>query len=187
MHSICGSRITVLGTGDIGSTFAKRARGFDPACIIGVNRSGRALPVYDKVVQTKDLSKVLPETGLLAMSLPGTPETAGIINREMLSLLPENAYLVNVGRGNAIDEEALVDALNSGKLAGAALDVMQTEPVPADSPLRSAKNILLTPHCAGHMTLDYTRAKSVEMFCQDLENFLSGRPLVHEVNRSQGY
>ncbi|MGI6112053.1 MAG: NAD(P)-dependent oxidoreductase, partial [Bilifractor sp.] len=97
------------------------------------------------------------------------------------------AYLVNVGRGSAIDETALTDALNEGKLAGAALDVMQTEPVPANSPLRTAKNILLTPHCAGQMTLDYTREKSVEMFCEDLENFLNGRPLVHEVDRKRGY
>lgn len=187
MHSLCGSRITVLGTGDIGSTFAKRVRGFEPASVVGVNRSGRMSPEYDKVCRVSELASVLPQTDLLVMSLPETPETIGILNRDMIALLPERAYLVNVGRGSAIDETALTDALNEGKLAGAALDVMQTEPVPANSPLRTAKNILLTPHCAGQMTLNYTREKSVEMFCEDLENFLNGRPLVHEVDRKRGY
>jgi len=187
MHSICGSRITVLGTGDIGSTFAVRARGFEPAVIIGVNRSGKASPVYDRVYRVSELAEVLPDTDLLVMSLPETKETIGIIDREMISLLPKTAYLVNVGRGSAIDEDALVQALNTNHLAGAALDVMRTEPLPADSPLRSAKNIILTPHCAGQMTLDYTKQKSVEMFCEDLKNYLNGRPLVHGVDRKLGY
>lgn len=187
MYSLCGSRITTLGTGDIGSTFAKRVRSFDPKSVIGVSRSGRQLKEYDKVLQVTELDSVLPQTDLLVMSLPETPETIGILNRDRIALLPEDAFVVNVGRGSAIDEKALTDALNEGKLAGAALDVMQTEPVPADSPLRTAKNILLTPHCAGQMTLDYTREKSVEMFCEDLENYLSGKALVYGVSKERGY
>lgn len=73
------------------------------------------------------------------------------------------------------------------RLAGASLDVMQTEPVPADSPLRSAKHLLLTPHTAGQMTLNYTREKSVAMFCEDLENFMNGKPLRYRVDRKRGY
>ncbi|MGN0363753.1 MAG: D-2-hydroxyacid dehydrogenase [Bilifractor sp.] len=187
MHSICGSRITVLGTGDIGTTFAVRARGFAPASVIGVNRSGKTAPVYDHVYRVSELAEVLPRTDLLVMSLPETKDTIGIMNREMLALLPENAYLVNVGRGSAINEDALVEALNTDHLAGAALDVMRTEPVPADSPLRSAKHILLTPHCAGQMTLAYTKQKSVEMFCEDLVNYLNGKPLAHGVDRKLEY
>jgi phosphoglycerate dehydrogenase-like enzyme len=187
MRALCGSRITLLGTGDIGRTFASRVRGFEPASVIGVNRSGRAVPGCDRVYRNSDLAKVLPETDLLVMSLPETPETVGIMSREMLARLPKDAYLVNVGRGSAIDEGALVDALNHGRLAGAALDVMQTEPVPADSPLRTAKHLLLTPHCAGKMALDYTREKSVAMFCEDLENYLTGKPLKHRVDKKRGY
>jgi phosphoglycerate dehydrogenase-like enzyme len=187
MHSLCGSRITLLGTGDIGRTFASRVRGFMPKSVIGVNRSGRAVPGCDRVYQVSELAEVLPKTDLLVMSLPETPETIGIMSRDMLALLPKDAYLVNVGRGSAIDEAALVDALNHDRLAGAALDVMQTEPLPADSPLRTAKHILLTPHCAGKMALDYTREKSVAMFCEDLENYLSGKPLKHRVDKKRGY
>ena len=187
MHSLCGSRITVLGTGDIGRTFAKRVKNFEPISVTGVSRSGRQASEFDQVLQVKDLDTVLPRTDLLVMSLPETPETIGILNRERIALLPESAFVINVGRGSAIDEVALTDALNAEKLTGAALDVMQTEPVPGDSPLRTTKNLLLTPHCAGQMTLDYTREKSVEMFCEDLENYLNGRPLIHLVNKDRGY
>lgn len=187
MHSLCGSRITILGTGDIGSTFAKRVRSFEPKSVVGVNRSGRQAPEYDQIFLVTDLDTVLPQTDLLVMSLPETTETIGIMNRDRMDLLPEGAFLINVGRGSAIDESALTDALNKEKIAGAALDVMQTEPVPENSPLRTAKNILLTPHCAGQMTLDYTREKSVGMFCEDLENYLSGKPLVYGVDKDRGY
>lgn len=128
--SLKGCRITVLGTGDIGTTFAKRARSFEPASITGVCRSGKNNdPVYDRVLPVSQLDTLLPETDLLAMSLPATLETKGILSRQRLSLLPEGAYIVNVGRGSAIDEDALADNLETGHLAGAALDVFQTEPL----------------------------------------------------------
>ena len=83
--------------------------------------------------------------------------------------------------------QALCDALNAGQLAGAALDVVVPEPLPADHPLRRAKNLLLTPHVAGNMTLGYTCDKSVQMFCDDLVNYAAGRPLAHLVDRKRGY
>lgn len=188
MRALHGSRITVLGTGDIGTTFATRVRSFEPASVTGVNRSGKKPSAdYDRIVKQDDLSAVLPETDLLVMSLPETEETRGILSADRIALFPDTAYIVNVGRGSAIDEAALVRALNSGKLAGAALDVMQHEPLPADDPLRTAANILLTPHTAGQMTLGYTRQKSVDMFCEDLENYMNGRPLHYLVDRKAGY
>ena len=125
-------------------------------------------------------------TGITSKDLKSAP-TMREAMKAFIAWIPEDAFVVNVGRGSAIDEKALTDALNEGKLAGSALDVMQTEPVPGDSPLRTTKNLLLTPHCAGQMTLDYTREKSVEMFCEDLENYLNGRPLIHLVNKDRGY
>ena len=168
IRSLHGARITVLGTGDIGTEFARRAQAFHPACIA-------------------ELDSVLPETDLLVMALPSTAETVGILSRERIALLPDSAFVVNVGRGTAIDQEALCDALNAGRLAGAALDVVVPEPLPADHPLRRAKNLLLTPHVAGNMTLGYTCDKSVQMFCDDLENYAAGRPLAHLVDRKRGY
>lgn len=186
--SLKDCRITVLGTGDIGSTFAKRARAFEPACIVGVCRSGKSgEAVYDKVLPVSQLDTVLPETDLLAMSLPATSETRGILSRERLALMPEGSYIVNVGRGSAIDEDALADALESGHLAGAALDVFQTEPLPEGNRLWKTKNLLITPHVAGNMTLPYTKDKNVSMFLEDLENFTKGERLHYLVDKKLGY
>ena len=188
VRSIQGSRLTLLGTGDIGTTFAQRAKAFCPASVTGVNRSGRVPdPVYDRVMPMAELDRVLPETDILVMSLPSTPKTVGILSRERLALLPESAILVNVGRGSAIDQDALMDELNAGRLAGAALDVMTPEPLPADHPLWTTKNLLITPHVAGNMTLGYTCNKTVSMFCDDLENYAEGRPLKHLVDLKRGY
>ncbi len=187
-RSLKDCRITVLGTGDIGTTFANRAKAFEPASIIGVCRSGKSsAQVYDKVLPVSELDSVLPETDLLAMSLPATPETRGILSRERLALLPEGAYIVNVGRGSAIDEEALADALDSGHLAGAALDVFQTEPLPEGNRLWKTKKLVITPHVAGNMTLPYTKDKNVEMFLEDLKNFTEGKELHYLVDKKLGY
>ena len=187
-RSLKDCRITVLGTGDIGTTFATRARAFEPESIIGVCRSGKSSStVYDKVLPVSELDSILPETDLLAMSLPSTPETRGILSRERIALLPKGAFIVNVGRGSAIDEDALADALDNGQLAGAALDVFQTEPLPAGHRLWKTKKLLITPHVAGNMTLSHTRNKNVAMFLEDLKNFTEGAPLKYLVDRKLGY
>lgn len=188
IRSLHGARITVLGTGDIGTEFARRAQVFHPAAIHGVRRTVRESdPAFTDVHAIAELDSLLPETDLLVMALPSTAETIGILSRERIALLPRSAFVVNVGRGNAIDQDALIDALNEDRLAGAALDVVVPEPLPADHPLRGAKNLLLTPHVAGNMTLGYTCDRSVEMFCEDLDNYVSGRPLAHLVDRKKGY
>lgn len=186
--SLKDCRITVLGTGDIGTTFANRARAFEPAEITGVCRSGKnSATVYDKVLSVSELDSILPQTDLLAMSLPATSETRGILSRERIALLPQGAYIVNVGRGSAIDEDALADALDSGHLGGAALDVFQTEPLPPNNRLWKTKNLIITPHVAGNMTLAHTRNKNVSMFLEDLKNFTEGASLKYLVNRKLGY
>ncbi len=186
--SLKSCSITALGTGDIGSSFAKRVRAFEPKSLIGVNRSGQCLePSFDRVVKIDELDKVLPETELCVMSLPSTSETKGILSRKRLELLPEGAYIVNVGRGSAIDEDALADLLDSGHLAGAALDVFQREPLPAESRLWKTKNLLITPHVAGNFSLDYTLDRSVDLFCEDLTNYAEKRPLQNYVDRKIGY
>ncbi|MCI2058598.1 MAG: D-2-hydroxyacid dehydrogenase [Oscillibacter sp.] len=188
IRSLWGSRITVLGAGDIGSAFARRARAFQPAAITGVSRSGKARePVFDTVVPMDRLDGVLPETELLVMALPSTASTVGIMSRERIALLPRRAVVINVGRGTALDQDALAEALNSGALAGAALDVMTPEPLPKDHPLWETRNLLLTPHVAGNMTLGYTCRRTVELFCENLERYAAGRPMSHVVDRTRGY
>ena len=186
--SLKDCRITVLGTGDIGNTFARRASAFEPESLTGINRSGTCCePVYDRIVKITEIDSILPSTDLLVMSLPATSETENILSRERIDLLPEGAYIVNVGRGSAIDEEALADALDSGKLDGAALDVFRTEPLPENSRLWNTKNLLITPHVAGNLTLAHTMDKNVEMFLEDLLNFSQGLEMKHVVDRKRGY
>ena len=188
MRSIIGSTITVLGTGDIGTEFARRAKAMGAKEIRGVRRTKKAAdPAFDGVYTHAELDSLLPDTDILVMALPSTADTVGILSRDRIALLPETAYVVNVGRGTAIDQSALVEALNAGKLAGAALDVFEKEPIPAGDPVWDAKNLLITPHISGQMSLGYTRDKNVALFCEDLENYAADRPLKRYVDRKIGY
>ena len=188
IESIRGSRIVLLGTGDIGRECAKRLRSFDPAALIGVNRGG-ANPggLFDRVVTADRLEELLPETDLLILSLPATDETRNLMSAERLALLPETARLVNVGRGSLLDQKALERMLREGKLAGAALDVFSEEPIPPGDSVWECPGLLITPHIAGNMTLDYTVDRIVSQFLEDLENYAGGRPLKHIVNREKAY
>ena len=187
IRSIRGNTFTILGTGNIGVNVAERLRGMSAARIVGLSHSGRPNTAFDEVLPISDLDLVLPQTKNLVMALPGTPETIGILTKERIALLPADACVINVGRGTAIDQDALMDALNSGRLAGAALDVMDPEPLPEDHPLWTTKNLILTPHVSGNMTLGYTCDVNVDMFCEDLANYAAGRPLKSLVDRKRGY
>jgi len=188
IHGIIGSRVTLLGAGDIGREVAARLRGFRPKSITGVNRSGRNPGgEFDRVVPLAELDALLPETDLLVMSLPGTAETAGLMDERRLRLLPGDAFLVNVGRGSAVDQKALERLMRAGHLSGAALDVFEVEPLPPEDSLWSCPRLLITPHCAGNMTLPYTLERIVDLFLADFENYCEGRPLERLVDRKLGY
>lgn len=187
IRSITGSHMVLLGTGDIGSNTARRLKALG-AAITGVCRSGRSNePAFDRVVPISALEEVLPSADALILSLPATAETAGILSRERIALLPQRAFVINVGRGSAIDQEALAAALQAGQLAGAALDVTVPEPLPAEHPLWSCPNTIITPHTAGNMSLGLTCELAVEMFCRDLERYAGGELPANLVDRTRGY
>ena len=187
IRSIRDNTFTILGTGDIGVNVADRLHGMGAARITGLSRSGRAREGFDEVLPISRLDEALPQARNLIMALPGTAETYHILNRARIALLPRGAYVVNVGRGAAVEQEPLAEALNAGRLGGAALDVMDPEPLPGDHPLWTARNIILTPHVSGNMTLGYTCDRNVEMFCEDLGNYAAGRPLNGLIDRARGY
>ena len=187
IRSIRDSEFTVLGTGNIGVNVAERLRGMGAAKIIGLNRSGKPVSAFDEVYPIFRLDEILPTTSTLIMALPGTDETIHILNRERITLLPRDAYVINVGRGTAVDQEALADALNHDRLAGAALDVFVPEPLPEDHFLWDTRNLIITPHISGNLTLGYTCDLNVQMFCEDLANYAAGRPLKGLVDRTLGY
>lgn len=187
IRSIIGSHVVMLGTGDIGSHTARRLKALG-ASVTGVCRSGRSKePAFDRVVPIQELDSVLPSADALVMALPSTPETEGVLSRERIALLPERAYVVNVGRGSAIDQNALVEALIQRKLAGAALDVMTPEPLPAGDSLWDCPNTIITPHVSGNMSLGLTCDIDVDMFCADLARYAAGEPLANLVDRIRGY
>ena len=188
IRSIRGSRVTLLGTGDIGQEAAIRLRAFSPRCLTGMNRGGRNPGnLFDRVITEAELDSVLPQTDLLILSLPDTTQTRGILDARRLALLPADAFLVNVGRGSAIDQQALEKQLREERLSGAALDVFEQEPVPAESSLWTCPRLLITPHVAGNMTLAYTVEKIISQFLGDFERYCDGQPLSHLVDRLVGY
>ena len=171
-----------LGTGDVGRSAARRLKALG-ASVTGVCRSGRSEePAFDRVLPIGRLDELLPQADALVMALPATAETAGILSRERIALLGPQALVVNVGRGSAIDQPALVEALTARRLAGAALDVMEPEP-----PLWQCPNTILTPHVSGNMALGLTCDLDVDMFCRDLGRYAAWEPLENLVDRRRGY
>ena len=188
MQGIVGSRVTILGTGDLGTEIAKRFRAFVPSMIVGINRSGRdRKPDFDKTVSQDKTNDILPETDILIMALPGTDETKHFISDERIALLPKHAVIINVGRGNALDSEALMNALKKDQIFGATLDVFEKEPLEENNPMWTCPHLLITPHVAGNMTLPYTVQKTCDQFVEDLKNYAEGKTLQHLVNRGKGY
>ena len=151
MRRLAGSRVTILGFGQIGCHIAYLLKPFGVQ-LTGVRRSTMPPPPFfgprDRMATLADLDQVLRSTDHLVLCLPGTPQTDHVIDARRLALLPNTATLVNVGRGNAIDERALLNALHANRLGGACLDVFDTEPLPPESPLRSCPNLWLMPHAS---------------------------------------
>ncbi len=187
VRAIKGSRITLLGTGDIGQETALRLRAFGPESIAGMNRSGKnPQALFDRIFRQEALDALLPQTDILIISLPGTPETQRLLDARRVSLLPDQALVVNVGRGSVVDQAALEKELRQGRLL-AALDVFEQEPLPQDDPLWTCPNLLLMPHVAGNMTLPYTKDRIVDLFLEDFENYCAGKPLHRLVDIKKGY
>ena len=187
VRSIKNSRITLLGTGDIGRETALRLRAFGPACLTGVNRSEKNPEgMFDRVLRQEEMDAILPETDILLISLPGTPETFHMLDARRLALLPDQALVVNVGRGTVIDQKALEAELRNRRLR-AALDVFEQEPIPPEDTLWDCPNLLIMPHVAGNMTLPYTKDRIVSLFLEDFENYCAGRPMARLVDLKKGY
>lgn len=187
VKSIYGATVVVLGMGDIGGEFAARCKALG-AYIIGVRRKDTEKPDYaDEVVLTEDLDSVLGRADCLAISLPGTKQTAGMISRERIEKLKDGAVILNVGRGTIIDTEALCDALESGKLMGAGLDVTEPEPLPKGHRLWQIPTAVITPHISGFYHLKETHERIVKIFVENLEHFVKGEKLRNLVDFETGY
>jgi len=177
-----GKRLGIMGTGSIGQHIANAAAVFG-VLSVGLSRSGAATRGFEHVVPVAQLHEFLEQCDYLVSTLPQTAATDGLLDRTALRKLPPHAYFVNVGRGNVLDDAALIDALRGGRLAGAALDVFDQEPVPQDSPLWDTPGLSVTAHVAAvsHPQL------IVPIFIENYRRYAKGQALKYVVDFDAGY
>ena len=183
MKTILGGTVLVLGAGNVGSTFAGLCQGLG-ARTIGLKRTVNGpIQGFDEVRAMDELDALLPQADVVALTLPHSPQTVGLMNADRVARMKDDAILISAGRGSVLDQDALVNAMKAGRLWGAALDVTDPEPLPADSPLWDVPNLLLTPHVAGGMRLEITRRRCVEMAQDNLRRYLAGEKLENIVKQ----
>ncbi len=187
VKQIEGATVLTVGLGDIGGNFAKKMKALG-AYTIGVRRKDTSKPDYiDELILQNDLDNVLPRADIVALALPNTAETKGLFNRERIYKMKDEATLINVGRGNAVETDALCDALEEGKLYAASLDVTDPEPLPSDHRLWKLENALITPHISGFFHLRKTYENIVNIFIENFSRFLEGRELENIIDMTTGY
>jgi phosphoglycerate dehydrogenase-like enzyme len=191
-RSIEGSTVAVIGTGDIGQNAAKRYKALGAQKVIGFSRSGKKRDYFDETYRIDEFDGMMAgglseQLDVLLLCVPGTPDSEGLLSAERISLLSKKTFVINVGRGIVIDQDALIEALNSERIAGAALDVVYPEPLPADHPLWDAKNCIITPHISGDMSLLKTVDTTVDIFCDNLRRYADGRELTNLIDINAGY
>ena len=187
VKSVWNSTILVIGLGDIGGSFARLVKNMG-AYVIGVRRTDSRKPEFvDEIHLSDEIDSLLPRADVVALSLPGNSQTAHILSRERFAEMKKDAVVLNVGRGSAIDTDALYDALKNGEIAGAALDVTDPEPLPASHPLWDLPNAVITPHVSGGWSLPETFERIVQISARNLTRFLKGEALENVIDRSTGY
>ena len=181
--AIEGSTVIVLGLGDIGGRYAKKMKALG-AYVIGFRKTNKEKPEYVDEQYTLDkLPEMIGRADIVSMILPATEETKNLMDARLLRRMKKGSYLINAGRGNAVDLKALREALDEGRIAGAALDVTSPEPLPADDPLWKYENVLITPHVAGNLWLRQTVQNVIRIAGNNLNRYLNGEPLDHVVKR----
>lgn len=182
-----GKTVGIIGFGHIGEEVGRLAKAL--GCrVLATRRSATepsSHPCADEVLPPSAMPRVLAESDYVVLSMPLTPETRGLIGERELRMMKPSAVLVNIARGAVVAEADLVRALREGWIAGAALDVFEREPLPADSPLWDLENAIITPHISGGTEIYNQRA--VEIFCDNLRRYLAGEPLRNVVDPARGY
>ncbi len=187
VKSIYGSKTLVVGLGDIGGEFAKRMY-FLGSKVYGIKKHKTELPFYiKKMYQMEELEEILPEFDIVAVSLPETKETINLFNKSKFDKMKKGALFLNVGRGSIVNSLDLCEALNSGKLGGAGIDVADIEPLPKENPLWEADNILITPHISGGYHLKETLERVRNTAIENLKSYYENKPMKNLVDFQTGY
>ncbi len=196
---LAGRTLGIIGYGSIGREVARLARAFNMTILVTkrdarhVEDTGYTLPGFGdpagdlptRIYPAEALRSVVAQCDTVVITLPLTPRTRHLFDESLFQAMKPSAYVINVGRGPVIDERALIKALQRGWIAGAGLDVFETEPLPDDSPLWGMQNVILTPHVSG-MTAHYDE-RAVDLFVANLRRYLAGETLINLVNREEGY
>jgi len=177
MRSIRGATILVVGAGDIGSAFARLCKGVG-AHTVGLKRTiTNPIDGFDTLDTMDHLDNWLPKADVVALILPHAPETVNLMDARRIGLMKSDAILISDGRGTVLDQQALANAMTSGHLWGAALDVTVPEPLPEDSPLWDIPNLLITPHVAGGIRMEVSRKTAVSFCLENFRRYVEKRPL----------
>ncbi len=185
VREVDGATVVLIGLGSIGREFTRRARALGMRVIAVREHPEKGNDGADEVLGRDQLRPVLGQADFVVLAAPLTPGTRHIIDTGALSAMRPDAYLVNVGRGPLIDDDALIRALSEGRIGGAALDVFAEEPLPADSPYWQMKNVFITPHIAAVTEKMWER--HYDLIAENLKLFLAGKPLRGIVDKSKGY
>lgn len=182
------STVGIIGYGEIGYEIAKRCKGLGMK-VIGCRRNPKKRndenDPADIVVGMDQVDKVLGRSDFLVLALPSTKETRYFLNKQRLKQMKKGSYLINVGRGNTIEEKHLVEGLNSNHIAGAALDVFEVEPLPKDHPFWTLDNVIVSPHNAYYSPKNVER--NMNLFITNLKLFIEGKPMLNVVDKKLGY
>lgn len=183
---IAGTTVGIVGLGNAGRDLARKAS----AChmrVLGLVRRPRTSPVpyVDELFTNDRLGEMCERCDFLVVTAPLTPTSRGLVGREAIARLRPSSFVVNISRGGIIDEDALVDALRAGRIAGAGLDAHTTEPLPSGHPLWAMPNVLVTPHNGA--TTPGTLARGFEIMVANLAAFVAGGPMTNVVDKAAGY
>jgi len=185
IDTIDGKTLGIVGLGRVGQAVAQLAKGLGVR-VIGLRRRTDGVdPGIDAVFGPDRLADLLAQSDYVALSLPHTSETVGLIGAAELATMRQGSVLINIARGSIVDESALIEALRSGHLGGAALDVVGREPLAADSPLWDMPNVLITPHSMSTAAVE--NELLTRLFCDNLRRYLDGQPLLNVFDKRRGY
>lgn len=182
---LAGTTMLLVGVGAIGRKTAQIASAMGMQ-VIGVrNDPSKSVAGIERMVGPVDMLDVLPEADFVVLTMPLTEQTRGMVDRAFFEKMKPSAYLINIGRGGTVDEDAMIEALLTGKIAGAGLDVFTVEPLPDTSPLWTMPNVIITGHYSGETP--YYNERALEIFMDNLERYAQGRPLRNLVDKKRGY
>ncbi len=184
LSEIYNKTIGFIGTGDIAKEGAKRIKSFGTT-VLGLNTTGRDVEHFDKCYKTENIKEMVSMCDVVVVSMPYTDKTYHLINKDVIGSMKDGVYIVNISRGNIINEQDLILGLKEGKIGGAALDVFEEEPLKKESPLWDMKNVIITPH--NSWVSEMVKERRFYIVYENFKRYISGEKIINLVDLNKGY